>query len=64
MTVALRWREDPFDCEFTDVLNGGILRMFLDGHLISHEIVRSAAAACERARDLRQILLPGVRRQA
>jgi hypothetical protein len=64
MNLALRWREDPFDCEFTDAPNGGALRLFADGELVSHELVPSAAVACARARELKQVLLLRSRKQA
>ena len=64
MTLALRWREDPFDCEFTEALNGGVLRLFSEGQLVAQEVVRSAALAYARARELKQVLLMGSRRQA
>lgn len=64
MNLALRWREDPFDCEFTDALNGGVLRLFSEGQLVGQEIVRSAALAYARARELKQVLLLGARKQA
>jgi hypothetical protein len=64
MNLALRWREDPFDCEFTAALDGGVLRLFADGQLVSEESVRSAASAYDRARELRHVLLLRARRQA
>jgi hypothetical protein len=64
MTLALRWREDPFDCEFTDALDGGVLRLFLEGQLVGQEIVRSAALAYARAREMKQGLLLRARLQA
>ena len=64
MNLALRWREDPFDCEFTVAPDGGVLRLFADGQLVGQERVRSAASACDRARELRQVLLLRARRQA
>lgn len=64
MTLALRWREEPFDCEFTDALNGGVLRVFVEGQLVGQEIARSAALAYARAREMKQVLLLRARRQA
>lgn len=65
MSIALRWREDPFDCELVDAPGGAILSIFANGQLVWHEIVRSAAAAYERAREVRATLIePGGKRAA
>jgi hypothetical protein len=63
MSIALRWREDPFDCEFVDAPGGAILTIFANGEPVWHEVVRSAAAAYERAREVRASLMaPRARR--
>jgi hypothetical protein len=65
MSIALRWREDPFDCELIDTRNGAFLSIFADGELVWHELVRSAAAAYERAREVTASLLePRAKRDA
>jgi len=56
MTIALRWREDPFDCEFRCIGGKGALRLFADGELLQEEVVACATAAYERARELRKLL--------
>lgn len=56
-SIALRWREEPFDCEFIDTQNGALLTIFADGELVWQELVRSAAAAYERAREVTASLL-------
>ena len=64
MTIALRWREEPFDCEYRSVGGDGALRMFAGGALIREERVASASAAYERARELRKLLTSPVKREA
>ena len=56
MTIALRWREDPFDCEFRCSGGAGALKLFADGELLREEVVACATAAYERARELRKLL--------
>jgi hypothetical protein len=64
MTIALRWREEPFDCEFRSVGGTGALRLFADGQLLREEMVACATAAYERARELRKQLTSAVAREA
>jgi hypothetical protein len=64
MGIALRWREEPFDCEFVGAPSGGTLQMFAGGQLVWQEPVRSAVVACDRARELKDRLLAPHARQA
>lgn len=57
MPIALRWREEPFDCEFAGSAAGGMLRIFSDGTIVWEEPAGSAAAAYDRAREVRDLLL-------
>ncbi|MGH8639136.1 MAG: hypothetical protein ACREUZ_18530 [Burkholderiales bacterium] len=57
MGIALRWREEPFDCEFTGSAGRGTLRLYADGELVCEERVESASAAHDRARELKDALL-------
>lgn len=67
MRIVLRWREEPFDCEFRDAAAGaaplGALSVYSRGEMLWKEPVRSAADAHDRARELRAMLLapPGAR---
>jgi hypothetical protein len=64
MGIALRWQEEPFDCEFVGAPSGGTLQMFSDGQLVWQEPVPSAVAAYNRAREMRERLLAPRARQA
>jgi hypothetical protein len=64
MGIALRWREEPFDCEFVGASSGGTLTLFADGQLMWQESVRSAAAAQVRAQEVKAMLLSPRARQA
>jgi hypothetical protein len=56
MTIAIRWREETLDCEFTTAGGQGILKIFADGELLREEIAETARAAQDRARELRKLL--------
>ena len=58
MAIVLRWREEPFECEFRDARSGGMLPLHLDGDIVWKEPVPSAAAAYIRAREARDELVP------
>jgi hypothetical protein len=64
MGIALRWREEPFDCEFVGAPSGGTLQMFSAAQIVWQEPVRSAVVACERAREVKDKLLARRARQA
>ena len=64
MGIALRWREEPFDCEFVGASGGGTLTLFADGQLMWQEGVRSAAAAQVRAQEVKAMLLAPRAKQA
>ena len=65
MDVALRWHEEPFECEFVGAQPEGTLRMRSDGHVVWSEPVRSAAVAYGRAREVKdQLLAPHKVRRA
>ena len=64
MGIALRWREEPFDCEFVGASGGGTLTLFSDGQLMWQEPVRSAATAQVRAQELKAMLLAPRAKQA
>lgn len=64
MGIALHWRDEPFDFEFRDAEDGGVLTVFANGELVWEEIVRSAVTAYERAREVTEILLSRARQQA
>ena len=64
MGIVLRWREEPFDCEFRDAREGGTLTLYLDGEVVWREAVESAAAAHVRAREGREALMPRRARRA
>ena len=58
MTIALRWYQDLFLCEFEmAAAEHGVLSVFSEGELIRQEIVRNAAAACARASEVCAALL-------
>ena len=57
MGIALRWHEEPFDCEFVGVSAGGTLTLFSRGELVWQEAVPSAAAAQVRAQEVKAMLL-------
>ncbi|MGH9372701.1 MAG: hypothetical protein ACRD15_14335 [Vicinamibacterales bacterium] len=57
MGIALRWREEPFDCEFLGTAGRGTLRVYADGELVCEERVDSATAAHDRAREVKDELL-------
>jgi hypothetical protein len=57
MGIALHWREEPFHCQFAGGPSGGTLSVFVEGRLVWQELVRSAAAAYDRAREVRDQLL-------
>jgi hypothetical protein len=57
MGIALRWREEPFDCEFIGSAGGGQLRMYDERKMVRQEAVPSASAAHDRARELKEQLL-------
>ena len=57
MGIALRWREEPFDCEFIGSAGGGQLRMYDERKLVRQEAVSSASAAHDRAQELKEQLL-------
>ena len=53
MTIALRWRLDQFLCELKMAAEEeGVLSVFAGGQLIRQELVRSASAAYDRAREV------------
>lgn len=58
MAIVLRWREEPFDCEFRDGRDGGTLILYLDGEVVWKEGVPSAALAHDRSCEARETLLP------
>jgi hypothetical protein len=58
MGIVLRWREEPFDCEFRDTRGGGMLNVYVDGQTAWREPAASAAVAYTRARELRDVLAP------
>jgi hypothetical protein len=58
MAIVLRWREEPFDCEFRDGRGGGTLTLYQEGEVIWKESVPSAALAHDRSREARETLLP------
>jgi hypothetical protein len=64
MGIALRWREEPFDCQFASGPSGGTLFVFAGGRLVWQELVRSAASACDRAREVKDSLLSPRAREA
>jgi hypothetical protein len=64
MAIALRWREEPFDCEFVGSANGGTLSIYSNGELAWQEGVASAVAAHDRAREIREQLLAPRAKQA
>jgi hypothetical protein len=53
MAIVLRWREEPLDCEFVASAGQGTLRVYADGKLVCEERIDSAAAAHDRAREMR-----------
>jgi hypothetical protein len=57
MGIALRWREEPFDCEFRGSPGRGTLRVYADGELVCEEQVESATAAHDRAREVKDASL-------
>jgi hypothetical protein len=57
MGIALRWREEPFDCEFTGASGEGTLWVYSGGQLVWQEPVRTAAAAQVRAQEVKALLL-------
>jgi hypothetical protein len=57
MGIALRWREEPFDCEFVGSAGSGQLRMYAERKLLRQEPVPSASAAYDRARELKEELV-------
>jgi len=57
MGIVLRWREEPFDCEFRDASAGAALSVYSQGEMLWKEPVGSAADAHDRARELRAMLL-------
>ena len=64
MGIALRWREEPFDCEFVGASGGGTLTLFSNGQLVWQESVRSATAAQVRAQEVKADLLSPRAKQA
>ena len=56
--IVLRWREEPFDCEFRDARAGADLSVYAQGEMVWKEPATSAADAHERARELRAMLMP------
>ena len=57
MGIVLRWREEPYDCEFRESRSRAILSMAAEGELVWKEPVPSAATACRRAREISELLL-------
>jgi hypothetical protein len=57
MGIALRWREEPFDCEFTGAANGGTLVVASGGRIVWQEPARTASAAQVRAQEVKALLL-------
>jgi hypothetical protein len=57
MGIALRWREEPFMCEFLGASGGGTLTVFSGNQVVWQEPVASAVAAHERAREIKEMLL-------
>jgi hypothetical protein len=57
MGIALRWHEEPFDCEFVGASSGGTLTVFSSGQIVWQESVRSATAAQVRAQEVKAMLL-------
>ena len=64
MGIALRWREEPFDCQFSSGPTGGTLTVSAGGRLVWQEKVRSAASAYERAREVKDSLMSPRAREA
>ena len=64
MGISLRWREEPFDCQFVGGPSGGTLLILSEGQPVWQEPVRSASDAYERARELKDRLLAPRARQA
>jgi hypothetical protein len=65
MAIALRWREEPFDCQFIGAPSGGTLHIFSEGQLVWQEPVRSAVIAYSRACELKdRLLAPRAKKQA
>ena len=64
MGIALRWHEEPFDCEFVGASGGGTLSVFSSGQLVWQESVRSATAAQIRAEEVKAMLLAPRAKQA
>lgn len=64
MGIALRWREEPFHCRFAAGPSGGTLSVFAEGRLVWEELVRSAAGAYDRAREVKDLLLMPRAREA
>ncbi len=58
MGIALRWLEEPFNCELTGPTGGGTLSLYgRQGELVWQEPVPSATAAHVRAQELKDMLL-------
>ena len=64
MGIALRWREEPFDCQFASGPSGGTLTVFAGGRMVWQELVRSASSAYDRAREVKDSLLAPRAREA
>ncbi len=65
MDIVFRWREEPFECEVVTRAEERVLVVATaEGHVVWEEAVPSAAAACDRAREVRDRLVPGGRKRA
>jgi hypothetical protein len=57
MGIALRWREEPFDCEFVGGPDHGVLTMYSGSRVVWRGEVPSAVAAHDRAQEVKDRLL-------
>lgn len=55
--ITIRWREEPFTCEFRGGTAGGWLYLFEDDELVATDTVPTLVDAHQRARELSSALL-------
>jgi hypothetical protein len=62
--IAIRWREQRFDCELQSDGETKWLCLFAGAQLVWRERVASVHAACDRAREVARQLMAPVAQQA
>jgi hypothetical protein len=55
--ITIRWREEPFACEFRGGTAGGSLYLFENDELVATDTVATLVVAHQRARELSSALL-------